>query len=177
LLTDAADDGPVVETEGWKLLWHNDVYALWDTEDHGWLVVWSIDHPYGIDEEKGHRRIWIGDEPTRFFAAASIDGIALLRGRFVEDQPLPAVGRPRLLTMDGTGSPCVRPVDETGTSLPLYVKAGDNVFALVKAWPQSGRDDRRPLKLGLVDPTLEFRRGIPDGFAPCPSATVFTGTR
>ena len=182
LLTDAADNGPVVETHGWKLLWRNDAYALWDTEDRGWIAVWSIDHPYGIDGDEGHRRIWIGDEPTRLFAAASTDGVAVLRGRFVADRPLPAAGRPvRVLTTDGTGSHCGRSVDETGTSLPLYVKAGDNLLTLVKAWHPSrdfpGPYERRPLTLGLINPTLEFRRGIPDAFVPCPPETTFTTTR
>jgi hypothetical protein len=183
LLTDATDHGPVVETQGWKLLWRNDTYALWDTEDRGWIAVWSIDHPYGIDGNEGHRRIWIGDEPTRLFAAANTDGIAILRGRFVADRPLPDAVRPaRVLTTDGTGSRCDRSVDESATSLPLFVKAGDNLLALVKSWPPSrdvpGPDERRPLTLGLVSPTLEFRRGIPDVFAPCPSeAETFTTTR
>jgi hypothetical protein len=178
LLTDARDPGPVVETQGWKLLWRNDVYTLWDTGSLGWMVVSQIENPYPYAANTGG--VWIGDKPTRLIASASWPGIATIRAAALgADRPWPASLRPaRILTTDGMAITCEWVVPESGASLVFGVHSGNNVLSLAKTWPRSqevpAADERFPLLLMLSNPTLEFRRGAPDPSGSCPSVTVKT---
>jgi len=171
LLTDATDGGPFIEQQHWKRLWGNRHYTLWDGGDVGWAVVSKIDNGYPY--AAGPNLVWIGDKPVTITAVANVAGIARIHADLGLSQPLPlAIGPVRLLAEDGAGAKCEWTVEAGGPSMLLGLQPGDNVLTLTKRWPVKvyvlpDADQRHPFMVGLVKPTLEFSRGVPNA-SYCP---------
>jgi hypothetical protein len=168
LLTDATDDGPIVEQQrGWKRLWHNKRYALWDTGGIGWAVAWRIDDP--PPHTVGGNRVWVGDTPTKLVVTASTDGIATIHATIDTSEVLP--GSLRFFTTNGSDARCAWIVSNSDVSLLWQVRPGDNNLTLFKKGPLEAEGvvaDQQPSSmLALSTPTLEFQRTEPGASFAC----------
>ena len=176
LLTDAADRGPIVEQQHWKRLWSNTQYALWDTGDGGWAVIWQIDSPYPY-VVNGSELVWLGDKPTKLTATANLSGTATIHAGLALSQPLPArFGEVRFNATDDAGDRCEWTLTDRGTIVSLFLHEGNNTLTLAKTWPLAAdvpiapeADQRNPFLFALRKPTLAFDHTTANERVFCPS--------
>ncbi len=181
LLTDATDPGPIVEQEHWKRLWSNSQYALWDTGDVGWAVVWQIDTPYPW-VVNGSELVWVGDKATRLMTAASGPGTATIHAGLALSQALPPTIREiRFKATDDAGDRCEWTITDRGTTVSLFVHEGNNTLTLARTWPLAAdvpiapeADQRNPFLFALRKATLTFEPGANSGVS-CPSGESRSG--
>ncbi len=163
VLTDAIQQGPVLGTEGWTLVWQNAAYRLWDTGASNWAIVTEARVPNGLEQVGGKPFFWIGGGPTALRLIAREAGCVLVSATMV---PGPSVKRTdgRTITIETSA----------GQHDTVALMPGQNRFA----WrvqpdanditlaandepdlPRRG-SDQRPLVVGLTNLTTHVEQSF-----------------
>jgi hypothetical protein len=160
LLTDAVDPGPLIEDEGWRLMWRSGPYALWDTQQHGWAVASEVSTPNGFEIYDGQPFFWMGGGPTGVEITANREGTVKLSARFIPGPNLPpgaAALRLRVVPSSGTARAHAIVAGEDAVCLP--VTAGTMTWSLTPVDAPVARSptgDPRSLLMGVLAPRLRW---------------------
>jgi hypothetical protein len=143
MLTDDVDLGPVVEDQGWTLVWHAGPYKLWDTRGRGWAIVPGLGAPAGAEALGDGFRIG-GHEPTHFTIVASRPGTAKLVAQFEPWPTLSSDDTDARVRVASTGVDRVETIAPGRQTICLPVTQGSAIWALTPLDPVGAPAGQRP---------------------------------
>jgi len=168
LLTDAVRPGPLVEDEGWKLMWRAGAYCLWDTQGRGWAIAGGVATPNGFEMFQGQPFFWMGRGATSLDIVASQAGAARLVAQFGAGPNLSAgTTAIRLHVKGSAGTDRIESIPAGQSALCLPVPQGTTSWTLTPVDPfvppPRPTPDPRELMIGVLAPRL---RWSPAALAP-----------
>jgi hypothetical protein len=160
VLTDAVDQGPLIEREGWTCVWRSGAFGLWDTGAQGWAVSATVQNPNGFDVTPAPF-LWLGGGTTQINLLASRSGVLSIGAQFVSGPSgSPTVHTRHVRLTSSAGLETTVDVEPGAGSIALPVGEGETVWTLTPTdpvvVPVQPNGDVRPLLIGMSSPTVSW---------------------
>lgn len=135
----------------WKILWENEVYALWELPDEWFHII--VNNPNGIEAGNAPVQFWLGTEETFLDILTTNEGVYTLILDIVQGPSLPEITTRQVRVTDTSGQMAIYTWEDGRHNLIVPLVTGKNRISLqVLDKPTMDRlpnGDTRKLLLGI----------------------------